>query len=222
MASAHGIKVEVQTDGQGLRCYDDPDEAPNGKPGVVKKYIEAVTDATFMIGISLTRDFSFGKCDGIKASVVMHGRDVGMCFIPQKASYDMDRQPKMVYTAPYEYCAASGKWRRCTWSFAKLNIQETADVETPSQEIKHLGIITVSLQRVYQVDCRPIPTRREKEHQWITEVPEKLLKGKAISNSISIVKGSITTEPPPLKHRYVPITGQMGEPMEFTFLYRSK
>ena len=124
MTSAHGIKVEVQTDGQGLRCYDDPDEAPNGKPGVVKKYIEAVTDATFKIGISLTRDFSFGKCDGVKASFIMDGRDLAMCFISQKASYDMDRQPKMVYTAPNEYCAASGTWRKGTWSFAKLNIRK--------------------------------------------------------------------------------------------------
>ncbi|KAI4121208.1 MAG: hypothetical protein LQ347_006928 [Umbilicaria vellea] len=69
MASFQGINVKVISDGVTLTCYDDPDETTIRKSGEVRKYIEAVTDAKFMVAFQLTEGFDMGHCDEDAADV---------------------------------------------------------------------------------------------------------------------------------------------------------
>lgn len=61
------------------------------------------------------------------------------------------------------------------------------DVDASLEQLKHLGSITVNIRRVTRRK-RPVPYHYpEKAHARIESVPEKLLKGQAISDRVRCV-----------------------------------
>ena len=54
-----GILVQVISNGQILKFYDDPDTSDSEDPYQRQRYIEAVTDATFVVKVIITDQFDF-------------------------------------------------------------------------------------------------------------------------------------------------------------------
>ena len=124
MASSNGINVEILSGGLTLKAYDDPDEAINGKPGEVRKYIEAMTDAKFSVAFHLTKGFKVGHCDGIDVLYDLDGLPICHLFVPQKKIAECNYNYKQALGSSTEFCATSSTWRRVEWSFGKLNIRQ--------------------------------------------------------------------------------------------------
>ena len=124
MASSHGINVEIRSGRVPLQCYEDPEEATNRKPGEVRKYIEATTDAKFEAALHLTRDFNIGQCDGVKISYILDGQCVSSCFVYKSDIVKGDDGYRAVRDSSKDYCKASEVWKRVKWSFGKLDIRE--------------------------------------------------------------------------------------------------
>lgn len=123
MASFQGINVKVISDGVTLTCYDDPDETTIRKSGEVRKYIEAVTDAKFMVAFQLTEGFDMGHCDGIHVSFVFDGHRVTYTFVSREVFAVYGNRCVWGHHASRQFCAASRTWRNAAWSFGKLNIR---------------------------------------------------------------------------------------------------
>ena len=75
-----GVHVEVISGGNALDLYNDPDEEPDHDPRVRRRYVEAVTGATFQVKISITRSFlllSLGPNDAVRATITYDGQVPG-------------------------------------------------------------------------------------------------------------------------------------------------
>ena len=65
--------------------------------------------------------------------------------------------------------------------------EEATDVNTSPEQLKHLGSITLSIQRMMR-QKRAVPVKSRMEaYDGIGIVSEKVLKGQAISNSVRYV-----------------------------------
>ncbi|MCJ1226737.1 hypothetical protein MMC12_003390 [Toensbergia leucococca] len=216
MALYEGIKVEVISGGQPLRMYEDPDKEENAKPLTCQHYIEAVTGAKFAVKVRLTDTFSVGHCDAVKFQMSFDGGPCWDFHIDLKSSV---RNVKFSYIT--EYCKKTGQWKDYDLSFGSLNIQETANSATQPAQTQNLRMIRVAVIRANKI-IRQVPrswSRLEKP-QRISQVSEKTMKGKAIANTVDLVGGRLTAEPPPILYDHYPVSGPQGVPIYFNILYR--
>ena len=74
MAILNGVEASVVIDGKALIEYDDEDTADDGSDHTseVSKYIEAVSDAEFSIGITVPKSYSF-KADALSFRLSLDG-----------------------------------------------------------------------------------------------------------------------------------------------------
>lgn len=100
-----GILVQVISNGEILKSYNDPDASDNENPYQRQQYIEAVTGATFAIRVMITDQFDLRKIsrkNGINVHLTVDGFDWGW------SSYCSTRE------------AIEDKWRTgepCTFNF---------------------------------------------------------------------------------------------------------
>ncbi len=106
-------------------------------------------------------------------------------------------------------------------------------------DVKDLGRIQVNVRRIIRTKRSIALNRDTRPVQPVTEVSEKILKGKAIGNTVRYVTLKVhaartdgvlnrvcnyipSTAPPPITHRWRDIEGAGGLPLIFTIFYRSK
>ncbi len=168
-----------------LKEYDDPDETPQDQSIESVKYIESVTGATFNVHVSVLGGYDFGRCDGLKVQLSFDGGDrIWLGFISK--SDTLQNQANGIYRFQNftVFDPATQQWRNSNLCFAEVKLKEGHGAEQASlKSLSKLGTIKVRVVRVHRKKRAPCEGRRDGFTE-VSEVSEKLLKGKAITNSV--------------------------------------
>lgn len=116
-ATFQGIKVEVISNDQTLRMYDDPDATVDDDPQKRQYYIEAVTGATFELRISLTPEYEQTPCDAVRISLDFDDHAMGWY-----RDITFSRKRSVIFNTISEFCHKTNQWKSGKLSFAKLDI----------------------------------------------------------------------------------------------------
>lgn len=107
--------------------YEDPDAHENDDPLKCRKYIEAVTGATFKINVSSLPEYIRGQCDAVRVSVDLDGQ----CRISKEM---LERPPlnrfnpgrtQVTFDGYRQYCHQTHQWTRGDLSFGGLEISKS-------------------------------------------------------------------------------------------------
>ncbi|KAF2809635.1 uncharacterized protein BDZ99DRAFT_463419 [Mytilinidion resinicola] len=179
-----GLKVEIVVNGQPLQEYDDED-GEEEKPKSVIKYIEATSNATFEVrvifGLELPqehRQYSY------TCRVYLDGTyQDGMVFEKRTGLF------KQATLRGRRSCKA-GEYYLQTFRFSNLTIDD-GDLNAVGQGVKdalnQVGEISVTFQRMhYGGDVAPIEKSPFTQPSHLGTIPEKVLKGRAISHQATL------------------------------------
>ncbi|KAL8941400.1 MAG: hypothetical protein Q9211_001841 [Gyalolechia sp. 1 TL-2023] len=236
MATFKGATFEILSANQPCPIYDDPDAPDNEDRFTRQKYIEAVTGATFIIKVTLDRDFRFASSDAVRIMFTLDNMPRSYYEDVRRRDIRSGEKRSVRLECMQKYCLRTHQWQRGYLSFGKLEIKETTDSAVSPNELKNLGRIRVSYQRIKYGQTRD---QRSIYHdtERVSEVSEKVLKGKSIENTIEYVtppwKGHCSprssfvnlVESAPPDRSYVEgrtLPGSAGEEVTVNFLYRSK
>ncbi|CAN9254227.1 unnamed protein product [Alternaria alternata] len=148
-----GLEVKVCVGGQQLHEYDDDEDATLK---TITKYIEARSDCKFVVTAIFRPPFSTRY--HVRAQLSIDGVSVAKTFCEREKL--LQKQIEMSGHRPQR----NGEWVKQDFCFAKLNIGK--------------------YQKCYQdlgLDPRP-PSNRRHELEALKEIPEKALKGDALSH----------------------------------------
>ena len=122
-----GVRVEVISNQQLLRLFNNPDTAGNDGPWTRQSYIEATTDSAFSVKVSLTKLFQMGPCDAVRVQISFDGgeqsyfneisRYPGLKKKPMK-----DRQ--VIFSNITHFCEDSGQRKSGQLCFGELVTSE--------------------------------------------------------------------------------------------------
>ncbi|KAL8924276.1 MAG: hypothetical protein Q9172_002749 [Xanthocarpia lactea] len=187
MIHYQGATFEIVSNNVPCPTYDEPDVDPpdeqNGIISLTPKYIEALTGAKFAVFVTLDPDFPFGDCDAVRVRVNYDDSRAYYKDIKRKDALGGSRlQRSTGFTAISTYCPVTGQWQIGDLTFGELTIKESCDSKISLGEIQHLGKIEITYQRIrYGKSYEYTPPVRD---GYISEVSEKMLKGKSIQHSI--------------------------------------
>ncbi|KAL8699240.1 MAG: hypothetical protein Q9224_001501 [Gallowayella concinna] len=191
MTHFKAAQFEVVTANKSSPMYDDPDASNDDDPFTQQKYIEAITGATFQIKVTLDRAFDFADCDAVRVMVQLDGDSRG---------WYLDIKPSGAFGGG----------------------QEASDSRVSLEQIKSLGSIRITYQRIYHGKIQQAPTgARYSTYEPVSEVSEKILKGKSIQCSI-IPTTFVESLPPRPTVQAIPLRGTLGRKVVVNVLYRSK
>ncbi|KAI4629254.1 uncharacterized protein J4E87_003516 [Alternaria ethzedia] len=177
-----GLEVTICVDGQPLPEYEDEDEDP--APKTTTKYIEARSDSHF----SIVTEFKppFPTQYHVRSSLCIDGTgmDKALCLRED------------LFKKPFENTGIRRRegeqWVKQKFSFAKLNIVEEARESIPNvaalkQSLSTTGCITLSFQLIKSFKekvMEHVPSGSHTRLAALREIPEKALKGDALSHQI--------------------------------------
>ncbi|KAL8721794.1 MAG: hypothetical protein Q9225_001594 [Loekoesia sp. 1 TL-2023] len=185
MAAFKGATFEIISGGKTCPMYDDPDGNDAEDSFTQHKYIEAVTGAAFEVQTTLNADFDFATCDAVRLTVNLDAAVGQYLDIKRKDGLVEPGQKRSARLASIiRYSSKTGQWQKGALTFGKLEIKETSNSNPSPNDMKGLGQIQIRYQRVVfhgvrenQMMAYCIPDR-------VSEVSEKLLKGKSVENTI--------------------------------------
>lgn len=216
MLPFQGVSVELQSNGKTLPLYDDPDHDSHQSPRKRQQYIEAITGAAFKVVVTFTQDFPLfhlSPYDAVRTSINYEGRSTSWYrdfTTTNLIQLWRKRRPvQHVFSHISRFCSDTQQWKSGESTFRALKTSEciqapvphgrdminslaedSMDSATSLAEMKGIGKISVTVHRVHRIK-RAIPRRSIVGHQKpITEVSEKVLKGKAIANTVQQVSVS--------------------------------
>ncbi|KAL8811215.1 MAG: hypothetical protein Q9223_001068 [Gallowayella weberi] len=217
MTDFQAARFEVVVANRSSPMYDEPDASNDDEPFTQQKYIEAVAEATFEVKVTLDPNFDFAGCDAVRVKVGLDG-DKG---------YYMDIQAtadafEVRLGTMRRWCPESGQWQRGSYSFGKLDIKEVSDSRVSREQISSLGSIRISYRRIYFGQTREARTEAQySTYKRVSEVSEKMLKGKSIQYSMKPI-AFVKTHPPLPSVDGIPLPGDLGREVVVNVLYRSK
>ncbi|MCJ1483974.1 hypothetical protein MMC06_004142 [Schaereria dolodes] len=198
--------------------YADPEPKENKAKNTRRYYVEAVTNHKFAVNVTLTSTFLMGNCDGVKISMKFDGGTEWHHFISRLQHVSGPHLAVATFTFFPEYDENLKQWTRGEFSFGRLDTLESNHTIHSLADVQELGMIQVTCERVFRRK-RPIPYFPAlQNHKTITEVSEKMLKGKAIANT---VRTGVVPQPE-TKYEYMPVAAPAGDPVYFQLLYRSR
>jgi len=195
-----GVRIEVISNNQSLNLYADPDAEEREDTAVPAHYVEAVTGATFKLRVTLEKDFVRGPCDAVRVGVRYDGEDRRHTLLLLKSSMRHDRVA--TFSEIRSYNADLGRWQRGRTAFGQLSTSQCLSSAHPTEtlltistaeavygpspkELRCLGTISVKVKRVRYTGVYKAPNKPAKgPGNRIENVPEKALKGRAISHSV--------------------------------------
>lgn len=206
-----GIEVQIVSNGQVLKLYDDPDFAETSAERTKQHYIEAVNDATFKVTVILKNEFNFHNLkptDAVQVALELDGQGDKRSkhFIRRETEPILlqRRSDRRSFDGMSHLCPTTGRWLRGDYSFARLETsklhnnpiqvvgffpnsksEESTDTPISADLLGKLGQIQIRVKRVKR-ERRSVP--KQPMMSGLTardEVAEKALKGKAISNTVT-------------------------------------
>jgi hypothetical protein len=187
MAILKPFECTVEVDGVPLEEYEDEDTEQANTTTLLTKYVEAISGANFSLKFTVQPGWTM-KADYIAWYVYLDGTLVTGGVVPSE-SYDGDRS----YTTQKSgaLSGAGDNWTIRKYKFADITTGDKPDGLTPEEMKKRyekLGNITVEIWRMKslpKVDYLPAA-----RHDTLGVVPEKALKGQALSLSTEYGFGS--------------------------------
>jgi len=218
MARLENITVDILVEGNPQPIFEDPNPEDNNKEKGNNFYVEVVDDARFTVQVSLNPDFEFYHADGVRIYLGLHGREAWAHYLRRNSLEVL--HSKTITTHP-NYNATTRQWQDEAFSFGKLRILESTHLEEAPNTLQRLGQISVEIKRVTRhLRSKPKPVKALDE-KTVTQVSEKLLKGKAIENAIRPISTGFR-EAPIRTYKYQLLAGDKGIPVKFNILYRSR
>ncbi|CAO1604100.1 hypothetical protein XANCAGTX0491_007666 [Xanthoria calcicola] len=227
MAHYEGVTVKVITNGEPCPMYDDPDadghEDPFSVSSPPQKYIEAIAGTKFAISATLDPNFRFSGCDAVRFNFFFDSsfRSTQIDLMPNDAGGRAADQRTVVVGSRIKFCTLTSQWQRGDMAFGELKVEEASDGGLTLSQIEDLGRIQVVWQRI-QWGKNTMRFNTE-EVKAISKVSEKVLKGKAVENSIKLTSNyQIAKKPVETFAVGIPLTGRQGREVRVNILYRSK
>jgi hypothetical protein len=195
-----GVRIEVISNNQSLKLYADPEAEEREDTMVPALYVEAVTGATFELRVTLEKEFVRGPCDAVRVGVKYDGEVQRhyQCLLPKATRHGRIA----TFSKIKSYNTDLGRWQHGSTAFGQLNTSQYSNVAHPVEtslnistaeavcgpspkELQDLGTISVKVQRVRDTGSYKAPYQPGKSpQQRIDIIPEKALKGRAISHSV--------------------------------------
>ena len=124
-----GILVQVISNGQILKSYDDPDTSDIEDPFHRQQYIEAVTGATFAVKVIITDQFDWchiSRKDGIVVELRVDGFDWGHSSCTSRENIEKYFRKGEPRTYDFDYFThfsdKTGQWMKSEYSFSALKL----------------------------------------------------------------------------------------------------
>ena len=124
-----GILVQVISNGEILKAYNDPDSSENENPYQRQEYIEAVTGATFAIKVIITDQFdlrNISRKDGMIVDLTVDGLDWGHGYYFTREMIDDEWGTGNPYTCDFDefthFSDKTGQWMKSEYSFNTLKL----------------------------------------------------------------------------------------------------
>ncbi|KAL9639196.1 MAG: hypothetical protein Q9164_001089 [Protoblastenia rupestris] len=182
-----GISVKVTSNGQTLEQFDDPDADESLGGSSRSRYIEVVTGATFQVEVCLLDNYDTShlkdEYDCVVVTIRFDGQERGRQLFLDKAHLNAERrayrQPKAVFSANNTVNPITGETSRA---------EETTDKKVAPHQLKGLGSMKIIVQQVRRTKSNITFKENAAQGDKIDEVSEKMLKGRAITNTIMFVK----------------------------------
>ncbi|KAI9813837.1 MAG: hypothetical protein M1827_003627 [Pycnora praestabilis] len=212
-----------------LEEYSDPKNSDARRIGTTTRYIEAIPNEPFCVTVKLLPGFDFFGAGVVEIRLFLDNeRGMPCCFYlypeaPQCIAGKV--QPNQFISDTLEdvcfYSRANGRWMRAAISFGSFEIVEESDVQVAPDErhIKDPGTISVQVTRCVKhlLSAPHYPVARLVPR--VTQIPEDMLRGKAIENIVKFTPKYFIPTPTPRPHYYRPVS---QTPQTFRFLYRSR
>lgn len=125
-----GIDVEIISNGEVLTLYNDPDDEPSRNSRVRKRYIEAVTGATFEVKVRVDHRFSLyslGKNDAVRATIQYdstHSYGKSLVIDPLLYNSSFGGGVSCTFTRIHNFCAETHQWKSGATTFGALATSE--------------------------------------------------------------------------------------------------
>lgn len=212
-----------------LKLHHDPDDDPSSDPRTRQRYIESKTGETFTVKVSVHKGFelsTMGLDDAVHITIYYDGQARGwytdLTVATILLEWSKGKPAEHTFSHVSNFCQVTQQWKQGATSFGALDTKETIDSQTSLSDVQNLGRIQVEVGRVHRIP-RSTPIRATKASQKpVTEVTEKILKGKAIANTVRVIDELPGREPPPNEYKHRPIHGEHGLPLIFNIFYRSR
>ncbi|KAK5457984.1 hypothetical protein LTS15_004063 [Exophiala xenobiotica] len=228
MPSKDFIDVRVLVDGQPLVEYHDPDGAAEHDQKLTR-YIEVKIGQKFTIRMALMPGFEF------RHAPLVHYRfrvDVNGYYIWNNVEYSecdthkgtLGKAIERKFTRTPWKDESTGTWHNYEFEFGALGVGEESPLpaDLSPSEIDLLGSLRFTVYRGKPQKFDKPYVFDEEIPKIVTELPERLLKGKEIKNNVQFSSRTPTSPPSVQYDDYIPIKGKHGRPYEFVFLYRSR
>ncbi|OBT84583.1 hypothetical protein VE02_06329 [Pseudogymnoascus sp. 03VT05] len=217
-----GVEVSICINAQPVREYEDADEVIDGPLAseTVVKYIEAISDAQFTINVTVHPTFDEHRRtrDDLLAQAKVDGKWVDGRF-RDCAIHERFTPWNMLVEGIINH--EVGRETISAFTFTTVEIVEVADKAKIDEDVKaaaNLGEITVEVFRVEILE--DVTPQKAVVNKIATEIAEKAVKGRALSNRTTFGVAKTTT---PIRLRRKEFIDGKDKPLaRFVFRYRSK
>ncbi|KXJ96433.1 hypothetical protein Micbo1qcDRAFT_170261 [Microdochium bolleyi] len=193
ISNVPGIRVTVRVNGEPLTEYDDP-EGESNECGTVTKYIEATDGAEFTVVTEVLDDYNWDyKNHELGNRIYVDGKLMRAKQLRQSMSTKM-----LEVSGTKEKLPNTGQWMFRRFKFAPINtvlVESSSQSGTSQCAIHDLGTIMVKVRR--QKRCHVTYSDQVYSGNTELQIPEKALKGKAISHSTMLTEGEAVRAPRP-------------------------
>lgn len=124
-----GILVQVISNGEILKSYNDPDSSENENPYQRQEYIEAVTGATFAIKVLITDQFdlrNISRKDGMIVDLIVDGLDWRHGYYFTREEIEDDWGTGKPHICDFDefthFSDKTGQWMKSEYSFNALKL----------------------------------------------------------------------------------------------------
>jgi hypothetical protein len=180
MAILKPFECTVEVDGVAIEEYEDEDTEQANTTTLLTKYVEAASGANFSLKFTVQPGWTM-KADYIAWYIYLDGTPGGGGIVPSE-SYDGDRSHTSLLSGVSS--GAGNNWTLRKYKFADITTGDKPDDLTPEEMKKRyekLGNITIEIWRMKFL--RKVDESQEPRHGALGVVPEKALKGQALSLS---------------------------------------
>lgn len=179
MAILKGVDVAIEVDGKALREYDCDEEEDGTAGDTVTKYIEVTPGSNFAVFCRWAANFIAGlKVETLNFGPVLDGNRYGSW---------MPRSDALTSFIPGERIYENGRWTLRRFRFSEIVTDENATTSPEraallKESASKLGTITIEVHRVRSCFPQEPLAFHSKGIDPSQPLPEKALKGKAISH----------------------------------------
>ncbi|KAI9790606.1 MAG: hypothetical protein M1816_004938 [Peltula sp. TS41687] len=219
MAILEGIEVRVKCNGEFLAEYDEPEAVAGRNDLEVVKYVEAIPNAIFSVQLDVRPGFQYEGADALRITRQFDDNKPRYYYLPW-------HQQRNEWSTEKYLCDKSQQWKLTKFAFGSVDTVEEIDASDASvfndpSALQKLGTINLIVTRGTLTKLSTPEVLYHKAHARVKVIPEKLLKGASLTNSIDKVEEEVT-QPLISSHTTAPLPGSRGRRLSFKFLYRSR